>query len=171
VLSASCPIERGWVHFFLYQFSYLGPGMMLLQPWFDLVGECGNEADHGLPMGPVSCQCVMCRVSDVGCRVSVVFPVSGVQHLVRVSSSRVEPPVASHARPRLGKAIGEMARFCQRPARRRFDRCFGAFAKQFACQTRRPRPGLGCRRRGAAMAGIRLAAPESESGSVSPNRR
>jgi hypothetical protein len=129
---------------------------MLLQPWFDLVGECGNEADHGLPMGPVSCQRVVCRVSCVGCRVSVVFPVSNVQHLVRVSSSRVEPPVASHAQPRLGKAIGEMARFCQRPARRRFDRCFGAFAKQFACQTRCPRPGLGCRRHGA---GIRLAAP------------
>jgi hypothetical protein len=89
------------------------------------------------------------NVSCFVCRVSVVFPVSNVQHLVRVSSSRVEPPVASHARPRLGKAIGEMARFCQRPARRRFDRCFGAFAKQFACQTRRPRPGLGCRRHGA----------------------
>jgi hypothetical protein len=156
---------------FLYQFSYLGPGMMLLQSWFDLVGECGNEADHGLPMGPVSCQCVVCRVSCVGCRVSVVFPVSDVQHLVRVSSGRVEPLVASHAQPRLGKAIGEMARFCQRPARRRFDRCFGAFAKQFACQTRRPRPGLGCRRHGAGIQASSWQPPESESGSVSPNRR
>jgi hypothetical protein len=105
----------------------------------------------------MGCQWARClvSVSCVVCRISVVFPVSGVQHLVRVSSSRVEPPVASHARPRLGKAIGEMARFCQRPARRRFDRCFGAFAKQFACQTRRPRPGLGCRRRGAGIQAYR----------------
>jgi hypothetical protein len=89
------------------------------------------------------------------CPASCVLCPASCQSVVNVPLVESSPLVASHARPRLGKAIGEMARFCQRPARGRFNRCFGAFAKQFACQTNRPRAGLGCSRHGA---GIQLAA-------------
>jgi hypothetical protein len=85
--------------------------------------------------------------------VSCVLCPASCQSVVNASLVESSPLVACHARPRLGKAIGEMARFCQRPARGRFNRCFGAFAKQFACQTNRPRAGLGCTRH---RAGIQL---------------